>query len=107
MRVIHLNEGPKAEFHLDGTVLTIQGVQIDLAVRQKDTETVVTVSLDRDLKTAVEGVGAWYVATIVIPPRAYKTVETTGPDGQPAQELQPLPLDLDQVELRLWALPNQ
>ncbi len=107
MRVIHLNEGPKAEFSLNGTVLTVQGVQIDLAARQRDTQVVIDVSLGRDLQTAADGVGAWYLATIVIPPRTYKLVDTTGPDGQPAQELQALPLDLDQVELRLWALPNQ
>ncbi len=107
MRVIHLNQGPKAAFSLDGTVLTVQGVSIDLAARQRDVQVVVDLSLGADLETVAEGVGAWYVATIVIPPRSYRLVDCVGEDGQPTQRLEPLPLDVNEVELRLWALPGQ
>lgn len=107
MRVVHLNEGPKAPFTLDGTVLTVQGVSIDLAARQRDVQVVVDLSLAADLQTVVEGVGAWYVATVVIPPRSYRLVDAVGEDGQPTQRLEPVALDADEVELRLWALPGQ
>lgn len=106
MRVIHLNEGPKAPFSVSGTVLTVDGVSIDLAERQRDIQTVIDISRGRDLQTAAEGVGAWYVATIVIPPRQYELVEDVDESGQAVQRLEPLPLDLSQVELRLWALPQ-
>lgn len=106
MRVVHLNEGPKAAFQLEGTVLSVHGVAIDLAARQRDVQTVIDLSLAGDLKTVVEGVGAWYVATVVIPARSYHLVDCIGEDGQPAQRLEPLPLDVNEVELRLWALPE-
>lgn len=102
MRIVHLNEGPKAAFSLQGTVLTVDGVSIDLATRQRDVQTVIDISRGRDLQTAAEGVGAWYIATVVIPPRQYRLVETE--DG--GVSLEPLPIDLSQVELRLWALPQ-
>lgn len=107
MIIVHLNDGPKAEFSLSGTVLTVHGVSVDLAQRQRDTRTVVDISLGADLKTAAEGVGSWYVATIVIPPREYELVEVgLDENGQPIEEPRPLPIDLSKVELRLWGLPQ-
>ncbi len=108
MIITHLNEGQKAEFSVSGTVLTIQGISIDLAARQQDVQTIVDVSLGSDLATAAEGVGAWYVATIVIPPREYQFVDCGQKDdqGNPIMVPQALPLDMSKVELRLWALPR-
>ena len=107
MIITHLNEGPKADYSVNGTVLTVHGVAIDLAARQQDVQTVVDISLGSDLTTAAEGVGAWYVATIVIPPREYQLVDSGQKDdqGNPIMIPQALPLDMSKVELRLWALP--
>jgi len=108
MIVASLNEGPKADYSVNGTVLTIQGVEIDLADRQRDVQNVVDVSLGSDLTSAAEGVGAWYVATIVIHPREYELVDSGQVDdqGNPIMIPQALPLDMSKVELRLWALPR-
>ena len=59
------------------------------------------------LDTMREGMGAWYVATIVIPARQYELV----PDGEDEDEEMQYKrveraLDLSSVELRLWALPK-
>lgn len=107
MIITSLNEGPKADYSLNGTVLTIHGVAIDLAARQQDVQTVVDVSIGSDLNSAAEGVGAWYVATIVVPPREYELVDSgqTDENGNPIMIPQALPLDMSKVELRLWALP--
>jgi len=98
MIITNLNEGPKAEYSVTGTELTIHGVVINLSARQGDVQTVVDVCLGSDLATAAEGVGSWYVATVVIPPREYELMES----GEP----QALPLDMGKVELRLWTLPR-
>ncbi|GEA17482.1 AAA family ATPase [Moorella sp. E306M] len=109
MIITHLNEGPKAEYSLNGTVLTVHGVSVDLAARQRDVQTVIDISLGSDFATAAEGTGAWYVATIVIPPREYDLVDTGQVDenGNPVMTPEPKPLDMNKVELRLWALPRQ
>jgi len=108
MIITSLNEGPKVDYSVDGTVLTIQGIAIDLTARQRDVQNVMDVSLGADLTNAAEGVGAWYVATIVIPPREYELVDSGQVDeqGYPIMVPQVLPLDMSKVELRLWALPR-
>ncbi|WP_422448177.1 AAA family ATPase [Thermoanaerobacterium sp. DL9XJH110] len=108
MIVREINEGPKIDYTLDGTVLTLGGgaVSVDLATRQQDTETVIDIC--RDDGHLVEGMGRWYVATIIIPPRRYHLVDTGQVDenGAPVLASEALPLDLDAVVLNLWALPE-
>ena len=62
---------------------------------------------DNKLETIREGLGAWYVAVIVIPPRQYDLVE--GEEGEGSEEgggiLVPRELDVTKVEVRLYALP--
>lgn len=108
MIVREVNEGPKIAYALDGTVLTLGdgAVSIDLAERQSDTEVVIDVCLNNGL--LIEGIGLWYVATIVIPPRRYHLVDTGKTDENGAAIMAPeaVPLDLDAVVLNLWALPK-
>lgn len=102
MIVTHLNSGRKAEFSVNGTVLTIGSLSIDLQERQGDVQRVIDVCLDTTYTTVQEGVGAWYVATIIIPPREYRLVEND--NGETS--IVPMPLDMSKVEIRLWALPE-
>lgn len=102
MIVTHLNSGRKAEFTVDGTVLTIGSLSIDLQERQGDVQRVIDVCLDTTYATIQEGVGAWYVATIIIPPRKYQLVEND--NGETS--IVPMSLDMPKVEIRLWALPE-
>ena len=102
MIVTHLNSGRKAEFTVDGTVLTIGSLSIDLQERQGDVQRVIDVCLDTTYATIQEGVGAWYVATIIIPPREYQLVEND--NGETS--IVPMSLDMSKVEIRLWALPE-
>ena len=108
MIVREVNEGPKIEHALDGTVLALAGgaVSIDLAARQQDTETVLDIC--RDNGHLVEGMGRWYVATIIIPPKRYHLVDTGQVDenGAPVMAPEVLPIDTDTVVLNLWALPE-
>lgn len=102
MIVTHLNSGRKAEFTVDGTVLTIGSLSIDLAERQTDVQRIIDVCLDNGYTTIQEGVGAWYVATIIIPPREYQLVKNDNDETS----IVPTSLDMSKVEIRLWALPE-
>ncbi|MHC8516976.1 AAA family ATPase [Sporosarcina sp. ITBMC105] len=108
MIITNVNEGRKVKFNLSGKVLFIDNkVSINLESKQRDVQHVVDVCLDNQLKTMREGLGAWYVATIVIPARQYEMV----PDGEDTEGNMQYkrvvrPLDVTQVELRLWALPE-
>ena len=102
MIVTHLNSGRKAEFTVDGTVLTIGSLSIDLAERQTDVQRIIDVCLDNGYTTIQEGVGAWYVATIIIPSREYQLVKNDNDETS----IVPTSLDMSKVEIRLWALPE-
>lgn len=108
MNVREVNEGSKVEYELNGTNLILGGgaVSIDLASRQSDTETVIDIY--QSAAGLVEGLGRWYVATVVIPPHRYHLVDTGQVDENGAPVLAPeaLPLDTDAVLLNLWALPQ-
>lgn len=102
MIITHLNSGRKAEFTLEGTKLNIGNLSIDLQERQGDTQRVIDICFDATYATIQEGVGAWYIATIIIPPREYQLVEND--NGETS--IVPTSLDVSKVEIRLWALPE-
>jgi hypothetical protein len=77
-------------------------LSIDLQERQGDVQRVIDVCLDTTYTTVQEGVGAWYVATIIIPPREYQLIE----DESGEMSISPMLLDMNKVEIRLWALPE-
>ena len=109
MIITEINQGPKATYSLQGKVLTIGGqVSIDLQERQSDLQKVIDICLDNQLQTMREGLGAWYVATIVIPPKQRQLVDSGEVDeeGNPQMKEEDLPIDLTKVELRLWTLPT-
>jgi hypothetical protein len=109
MIITEMNQGPKAAYSLQGTVLTIgDQVSIDLQERQSDVQKVIDVCLDNQLQTMREGIGAWYVATIIIPPKQRELVPSgeQDEDGNDILIERERELDMSKVELRLWALPN-
>lgn len=101
MIITHLNSGRKAEFTLEGTTLNIGSLSLNLQERQGDVQRVIDICLDTTYATVQEGVGAWYVATIIIPPREYQLVKNNGETS-----IVPMSLDMSKVEIRLWALPE-
>ncbi|MBL5768230.1 AAA family ATPase [Heyndrickxia sporothermodurans] len=110
MIITNVNEGKKARYSMKGTRLTIENqVSIDLEERQSDVQKVIDVCLDNQLQTMREGLGAWYVATIIIPP-IQRLLAGTGEydenDNEVMSEIE-LPLDMNKVELRLWGLPEE
>ena len=94
MIIIEMNEGKKAGYELNGTILRIAGREIDLQVEQKDVE--------RKIDIIENG---QYVANIIIPPARYKTIEKTETINgeQVVIEVQE-PLDVNTVIIQLWAV---
>lgn len=107
MIISEVSRGPKAPYSVEGTVLKVGTVSIDLQVRQRSVQQVIDVCLDYQLQTMQEGLGAWYVATIVVPPIERELYETGEVDehGNPIMAERNRPLDMSKVQLRLWGLP--
>ena len=94
--------GETVAFSLRNGVLRFADqVEIDLASRQGDIDRTIDVCLDNNLETMREGLGAWYVATIIVPARQQEYIET-----DEGGEVVDLPLDMQKVILNLWPLPQ-
>jgi hypothetical protein len=106
-----------SDYSLEGAVLTIGGIAVDLEAEQKDQEVIITFSDHNGMTHRGMTPCCDYVAEALIPPRRYETVEAEGPpsgtgapgdnadkDGAPATHMEtvPVPLDLDSVILKLW-----
>ncbi|RDY70333.1 AAA family ATPase [Halobacillus trueperi] len=109
MIITNVNDGKKAGFSVSGTVLTIREVSVDLQERQRSTERVIDVCLDNQLQTMREGMGAWYVATVIIPAKQTELYDTGKKDeeGDAVYAERDRGLDMGKVELKLWALPEE
>jgi len=94
MQVEHKQSSPYPEVIKDGSALTIEGVQYDLASMQQDSERIENIK-DKSGR---------FLANIILPPKTYKEVDTgeTDGDGNPVYELQAQPLDMARVRLVLW-----
>lgn len=55
MNIVHMNEGTKAEFELEGCVLTLGALIFDIDEEQLDTEKVISVFADTAGQLALEG----------------------------------------------------
>lgn len=97
-----IEEGPYAEYSIDGTVLSIGDLEIDLNQRQEDSQVIIDITYDGE--NFVEGLSKMYAINIMLPPREYEQIETnqTDENGNPIIEARPLPLDMDKVVLKLW-----
>lgn len=94
--------GETVAFSLSDGVLRFEDqVEIDLAARQGDIDRTIDVCLDNSLETMREGLGAWYVATIIVPARQQEYVE-----NDEGGEIVDLPLNMKKVVLNLWPLPQ-
>jgi hypothetical protein len=105
-----------SDYSIDGTILTLAGVTIDLALEEGDQQIIIQFGscqgkVHRGLMPRCK-----HVADVVIPPRKYQTVEVDGPpqgmthsgtgddEELPATHTErvPAPLDVESVVLNLW-----
>ena len=101
MIVIKLQPEPFVDWLLDGALLSIGDIVLDLEEEQQDSQTIIDIC-DKDGEL-VKGLGDAYVATIVIPPAQYQLVETgIDEEGNSVYENEKLPIDTESVQLILW-----
>lgn len=107
MIIVEKNEGEKIPYVVEGTKLTLNDMlTIDLRKYQRDEERIIDISLDEN-DILQMGLGRWYIANIIIPPKTYKMVDTGTKDDKENEIYERVaePLNMDEVTLILWALP--
>jgi hypothetical protein len=107
MKIEQKNEGKKIKYAVNNsTIIFDETISVNVAKYQKDTENTIDVCIDSDMQLTT-GLGKWYAANIVIPPRKYNMVDTEqkDEDGNSKYERVAEPLNMDDVTLILWALP--
>jgi hypothetical protein len=100
-----------SDYSLEEAILTVGGIEVDLAAERGDQEAVITFAIcdgkvRRGMMPCCE-----YVADVIIPPRKHDLAEAENERGgngkadeEPATRTEsvPVPLNLDSVMLRLW-----
>lgn len=111
MQIEYLQDAPHAELSLEGSVLIIAGLGIDLETRQADSQEIIDITKrDEHIVEGINGQDGSYVASVILPPKEYEEVDTGEEDehGNPVYEKTALPLDTNRVVLKLWQLtPDQ
>jgi hypothetical protein len=106
-----------SNYELEGKILSIAGIPLDLEAEQRDQE--VSISFSRHNGKVQRGMMACceYVAEVIIPPRKYQTVEVVdtktddttegeGGETEPRTHTKQVPLDFDfdTVVVYLWPI---
>jgi hypothetical protein len=95
------------EYSLEGSVLRIGDIEIDLEGEQMEQEVLVPIvmyegSVHRGLLPCCE-----YVAEVIIPPRHYETVKVAAKEEGMEEERVAVPLDIHRVVLKLWPISKR
>jgi hypothetical protein len=105
-----------SDYSLEGTILTIADIAVDLEAEQGDQEVVITFAacngkVHRGMMPCCN-----YIADVIIPPRKYETVEVENEASGGEEEEEgpkthtesvPVALDLDSVTIKLWPVESQ
>ena len=104
MKVRYKNAGSYPSYSLDGSVLTIGKLRLDLAELARDEPQHLTVSADEAGRLML-GAGYRYVAELDLPARRYaiEKIGYTDDFGCPALRKAELPYPTEDVVLTLWA----
>lgn len=110
MQIKEINQGQKIPYVFDKENKTISfdgELVINLAESQSDVKKVIDISLNKE-KKLIEGTAQWYVANLVIPAVQYDFVDTgeVNENGESVVAKVKVPLNVDDIELILWAIPS-
>ena len=105
MNIVEKNEGRKIEYEVNGTKVCFDDdLTINLAKRQEDYDVHIDICFDKDKNLVIgTAAGRAYVAEIDIPAREYIEHEPAAEDKE-AEPPTPVPLDMNNVTLSLWAI---
>jgi hypothetical protein len=104
-----------SDYSLDGGILTIGGIEVDLAAEEGDQEVVISFGACNGMVHQGLKPCCTYVADVVIPPRKWETTTRVPEESGGEMEEEPgeatetvaAPLDLDAVTLRLWPVVDE
>ena len=104
MIVIDKNEGQKIDYTVSKTKICFDDdLTINLAKREEDWPVHIDVCFDADNCLCIgAAAGRAYVAELDIPARKYE--EPVYQEGEDMPEPKPIPLDMNNVTLTLWAI---
>jgi hypothetical protein len=108
MKTTEMTRGTMPAHSLDGTVLTVAGLKLDLDALQSPGQQVITIWAGPDGPTLDPT--DRYLAVLTIPPRAYVAGTVTEEiDGETVEMETQIPqaVDPDAVSLDLWALEDE
>lgn len=107
MKITEMTRGTMPDHSLDGTVLTVAGLKLDLDEVQSQGQRVITIWAGPE--GATFDPTDRYLAVLTIPPRSYVAGTVTEEiDGESVEmETQiPQPVDTNTVSLDLWSLED-
>lgn len=107
MKIEEKNEGKKINYTVSGSTIVFDDtISVNAAKYQKNTENIIDVCIDDDMQLTT-GLGKWYGANIIIPPKKYNYVDSGEKDenGNTKYIRVAEALNMDDVTLILWALP--
>lgn len=107
MKIEEKNDGQKINYSVNENVIVFDDtISVNVTKYQRDTENTIDLCIDKDMELTT-GLGKWYAANIIIPPKKYNMVDTGIEDenGNSIYERVADPLNMDDVTLILWALP--
>ena len=109
--VVEINEGTKIAWKQSTTKLTFgdDELMVNCAAYQRDWPVHLDICGDENGNLVIgTGTGRYYVAQVDIPAREYAEPEpveaVAGADAQQSTEAEPVPLDMADVTLTLWAI---
>lgn len=93
MIIIEKNEGKKVAYEVSGNKITFgdDEIMLNLAKYERDEEVQIDICRDDD-NILIAGPSKYFVANIIIPARQY------------TEKREPVPFDMENVTLVLWAL---
>jgi hypothetical protein len=107
------NQETFGDYQLEGNILTIGGIDVDLEAEQGDQQVIITFTVCGGMIHRGMMPCCTYAAEVLIPPRRYETVEVVDEAQEAEGEQQThiksvlLPLDVDCVMLKLWPWISQ
>ena len=107
MKISKMNDGNYLPYELNEGILSFGdgACAINLEKEQCGADITIDISIDKD-KNIVRGVSDWYAAQVKIPARTFTVFENGIVDEMWLRQIEKTvdPLNIDEVELVLWAL---
>ncbi len=104
VKIVEKNEGEKINIEVVDTKITLAGeMTLDLEKYERDFDVHIDICTN-EFGFMMFGINERYVAQIDIPARAYDTIiDGEDEDGNPMEKQVPIPFNMDNVTVTLWA----